>query len=426
MQYILPHPDGKPLSPKLCMHLYQQDGFSEFTGATEEKQILAMQTYLQNGVHPDVWWMDAGWYVNRDHNWCDLGTWKADPARFPHGLKPIGDFCRANDMEFLLWFEPERASRGSEIFEQHPEWMLFWNDSPNPEQGMPFLGDPACLSFLLERINAILKESGVCVYRQDYNHGADIRFWEYNEPQDRVGALENLHVQGYYRLWDGILAANPGLWIDSCAGGGRRNDLETMRRSVPLHYTDVGYGNHPVKQKQHRQMFEWIPYFRAHNMAWDDADGVYHRDGANVHGYDEFSYQAAMAPALTSMLDYRAGEAEYAMARKMHPVWRQAAELMLRGDYWPLSECRKSPEDYYAMCFFDPDAGDGFVQILRNTQAEADVFSVRLSMLETDAVYQFINPVNGETFSMDLSQTDELTVRLEKRSAVLYMFSRVQ
>lgn len=41
-----------------------------------------------------------------------------------------------------------------------------------------------------------------------------------------------------------------------------------MRR----HYTDVGYGNHPIKQKPHRQMFEWIPYFRAHNMNWDDPE----------------------------------------------------------------------------------------------------------------------------------------------------------
>jgi alpha-galactosidase len=36
---------------------------------------------------------------------------------------------------------------------------------------------------------------------------------------------------------------NPQLRIDSCASGGRRNDLETMRRAVPLwrsDYAEVG------------------------------------------------------------------------------------------------------------------------------------------------------------------------------------------
>ena len=70
-------------------------------------------------------------------------------------------------------------------------------------------------------------------------------------------------VLGYLKLWDTLRERHPGLWVDSCASGGRRNDLESMRRGVPLHYTDVGYGNHPIKQMQHRLHFEWIPYFRA-------------------------------------------------------------------------------------------------------------------------------------------------------------------
>lgn len=79
------------------------------------------------------------------------------------------------------------------------------------------------------------------------------------------------------------------LWIDSCASGGRRNDLETMRRSVALHYTDVGYGHHPVKQKQHREMFEWMPYFRAHNMSWDKPDGTYGTANKPPVSYVKFS-----------------------------------------------------------------------------------------------------------------------------------------
>ena len=92
-----------------------------------------------------------------------------------------------------------------------------------------------------EEAARLIKELGVGAYRQDYNF-PPLRYWRENESFDRQGINENLYVQGYLRFWDTLLERNPGLWIDSCASGGRRNDLETMRRGVPLHPTDYGYG----------------------------------------------------------------------------------------------------------------------------------------------------------------------------------------
>jgi hypothetical protein len=65
----------------------------------------------------------------------------------------------------------------------------------------------------------------------------------------------SLLVQGYLQYWDDILARNPRICIDSCASGGRRDDLATMRRSVPLHSSDFGCGNYPVKFAFHRVLF---------------------------------------------------------------------------------------------------------------------------------------------------------------------------
>jgi alpha-galactosidase len=39
-----------------------------------------------------------------------------------------------------------------------------------------------------------------------------------------------------------LLAANPGLFIDNCASGGQRIDLETCARSIPLWRTDGTIG----------------------------------------------------------------------------------------------------------------------------------------------------------------------------------------
>ena len=68
-------------------------------------------------------------------------------------------------------------------------------------------------------------------------------------------------------------------------------------------------------------------------------------------------------------------------------------------DYYPLTECKLAPRDYYAMQFDDPKSGDGFVQIIRNTQAKKDSFTV-YPFVEQDAVYHFTDPEHGNSFTI--------------------------
>ena len=273
---------------------------------------------------------------------------------------------------------------------------------------------------MIDRVDSIIKEGHVRIYRQDFNFAPRMH-WIQNEAEDRIGALENLHVQGYLRYWDTLIERNPGLWVDSCASGGRRNDLETMRRAVPLHYTDVGYGNHPIKQKQHREMFEWIPYFRAHNMSWDNADGSY---GHENHDPDEFAYYAAMAPSLTDMTEHDAPKEAMELAAKMQKIWRKAAERMLDGDYYPLTECRKSNEDFYAMQFHNPDTGRGFFQILSNTCNRKSVFTAKLQAIG-DGVYTLTSSKDGSRMVVDAAQLREgLSFELPRRSSVIWFYEK--
>lgn len=421
--HILPRENGRPLPSKCCMHVFGAEGKPEFTGASESNQLRGIDAYLKNGVRPDIWWIDAGWYPC-DYDWPVIGTWKPDEKRFPNGLAPIGQKCTENGMQLLLWFEPERVRPGTELDTDHPEWLLYLknDDGSIAENRLLNLGDPACCEWITDRIDSIIKASGVKIYRQDFNFNP-AAYWEQAESDDRIGMMENLHVQGYLKLWDELLYRNPGLWIDSCASGGRRNDLETMRRAVPLHYTDVGYGNHPIKQKQHRQMFEWIPYFRAHNMNWynpetDDYD-------TTVRPTDHFSYYAAMTPALTEMLEWDADEAVYALARQMQPIWRRAAELMLRGDYYPLTECRASMEDFCAHQFLDPDAEKGFIEIMRNNRCPEPAFTARFESLVPNAVYILTEAESGETAEYAGSQlTEGVTFELPAHSGRIYFYER--
>ena len=424
--HILPKQQGKPLAPQCCMHYFQADGKPEFTGATEENQIAALDAYLARGIRPDVWWVDAGWYPC-DYIWQRTGNWRPNPENFPRGLKPLGDKCHREGMAFLLWFEPERIHRGTEFAQAHPQWCLRsrQGEEENPNL-LVNLGDPECCDYVIDLLDGFIKAYGVDIYRQDFNlrldRGAPAQCWQEAEAEDRIGAVENLHIQGYYRLWDTLLARNPGLLIDSCASGGRRNDLETMRRAVPLHYTDVGYGNHPIKLKQHRQMFEWIPYFRAHNMNWCADDGTYDKQNRPA---DAFSYYVAMAPAITDMLPYDADDGAYALAHRMQPIWREAAQRMLGTDYYPLTQCRKSSHDFYAAQFHDPTAQKGLVHFVNGATATEQTFTVCLRGLEEGLTYSLCSTETGRSWQATGKEMMEgVTLTLEKRSGEIWFYQQ--
>ena len=196
--------------------------------------------------------------------------------------------------------------------------------------------------------------------------------------------------------------------------------METMRRAVPLHYTDVGYGNHPIKQLQHRQMFEWIPFFRAHNMNWDLPDGSY---GWDNHDPDEYAYHVALAPCLTDMTMFNASPEAFALARKMVPLWRRAAEFMISGDYYPLTERKDDARDFYAMQFHEEKSDSGFASVVSNVLNERTAYELKLHGINKELVYRMTDAVSGEEFEYtgDLL-TEGIRLEMPARSGRLYFY----
>jgi alpha-galactosidase len=237
----------------------------------------------------------------------------------------------------------------------------------------------------------LIKDNGIKIYRQDFNFDP-LSFWRADEATDRQGMNENLYVQGYLQYWTDLLARNPGLWIDSCASGGRRNDLETMRRAVPLHYTDYGYGDHPVKLAFHRTLCEWIPYFKEFSLSWDLAGNS--RFDPQV---DSFSFHCGIAPMLFATLDIRRDDYDFSLAAKMIAIWRQVADLFLTGDFYPLTPYHRSPDQWVARQFDRPEEGRGFIQAIRLPKAPEESLVVYPRALRPDAAYRFENPETSET-----------------------------
>ena len=167
-------------------------------------------------------------------------------------------------------------------------------------------------------------------------------------------------------------------------------------------------------------MFEWLPYFRAHNMSNYNNETCEYDDN-QMHLPDSFAYHSAMTPSITDMTRFDASEESFELARHMLAVWRKAARIMLTADYYPLTECKK-----YAMQFHNPDLQCGFFQILNNVKNTNNIYTLRLEKIDPDNYYLLVNSEDENKMILSGKQlVNGVDFTVNSHSAVLYFYERI-
>ncbi len=383
----LPRIEGKP-----------QSAVTFFHGGGSEKDLSVVQSWLDAGIHLDLFWRDAGgsrkgvWFkVGPDplpfpdegwsagQIWLNSGTWEVDPEKYPNGFKKVSDWLRAHGIQFMLWFEPERVGDpNSWLGRNHPEWLL-----PNDQSGAILdEGNPAARQWLTDHISGMIESQGLDWYREDMNGGGPCPAWRKNDAPDRQGITENLYVQGHLAFWDELRRRHPHLRIDSCASGGRRNDIETMRRAVPLlrsDYTmlDGGMKNHQASVIEGNQchtygLSAWLPFH-----------------GSCVSTADPYAARSHYLPSFGAVLPVTAENRD--AVRRVYDECRRVAPFVLEGDYYPLTPYSRASSEWMAWQFNRPESGDGVVQAFRRKDCVEAAQTYRLRGLDPAAMYKITN-----------------------------------
>jgi alpha-galactosidase len=337
--------------------------FNEMTAANEENQKYFIDRYKQENIQIDFWWMDAGWYPCNGQ-WPITGTWEPDLTRFPKGLRAISDHGLTQGVKTLVWFEPERVAGGTWISTNHPEWLLGGT--------LLNLGNPKAQQWLTDHVDRVLREQGIHLYRQDFNMDP-LAYWRANDAADRQGVTENLHVQGYLAYWDELRRRHPNLIIDSCASGGRRNDLETMRRAIALHPTDYNYGHLAAKQAFHSSLYQWLP--------------IYGSNTVPVETVDTYAIRSGYAPAVVLGYDLRNKDTDTARLRTLTEQWRSIVPLFT-GDFYLLTPYSIDENQWYGWQFTATDGKQGCLQLFRRSECIDSAHTFKLKGLDAGAQYE--------------------------------------
>jgi alpha-galactosidase len=383
VQHNLPRsPDGK-LPPTQYLSGYQ--GHIGFTAVTEKNQKEAIDLFVKHGIAPDYWNIDAGWF-ECGGDWWRSGTWEPDKARFPNGLRPVGDHLHANGIKFMTWYEPERVGdKNSWLGKNHPEWLIpeVWDSS------LLDLGNPAARQWVLDHIDKKTREFGNDFYRQDFNI-PPLGLWRSRDAADRQGITENMHIQGYLWWWDELRRRQPNLRLDCCASGGRRNDLETLRRAVPVHRTDF-VGEPTSEQCHHYGLSQWVPYHGAGYVIGKvvipppDCPPVEPPDKV-----DAYYFRSGMTASFGLSIDIKRNDYDYALLRRLIAQFRQVSPFYL-CDFYPLTEHNLAHDAWMAWQYDKPEAGEGMVQVFRRPLSKEASKTFRLCGLDASATYVLTN-----------------------------------
>ncbi|MBU6400447.1 MAG: alpha-galactosidase, partial [Verrucomicrobia bacterium] len=380
MAHAMPHPGGRLPQPQFLASSSRQ--YDEMIKADEQKEIMFIRRYLEEGIKLDYWWMDAGWYVNYGSGWPRVGTWEIDTNRFPLGFRPISDFAHQHGVKILVWFEPERVAAGTWLSEHHPEWIL-----GGAKGGLLDLGNDEARHWLTEHVDELLTEQGIDLYRQDFNMDP-LSFWRGHDAPDRQGITEIKHVTGYLAYWDELRRRHPNMLIDSCASGGRRNDLETMRRAVPLWRSDYAY--EPIgHQCMTYGISMWLPFQGTGTVATRNAP--YYGSGRTP--VEPYAFWSNTAPSLGCGIDVRVKDLDYAALRRLVAEWRQVAPNYY-GDFYPLTPWTRDATAWIGWQFDRPEAGEGMVQVFRRDKSFYTSACLKLRGLEAAGRYT-VSDVDG-------------------------------
>jgi alpha-galactosidase len=236
------------------------------------------------------------------------------------------------------------------------------------------LGDTNAWQWVLERVDGLLASEAIDVYRQDFNMDP-LGCWRAADAPDRQGITEIRHVAGYLAFWDELLRRHPELLIDTCASGGRRNDLETLRRSVPLLRSDYPLTSFNAACSEGQQcqtlgLSLWLPFH-----------------GTGMPLSDAYSMRSGFVPAYRLGWDVHDRKADLALLLRTVGVFRQAEPFLL-GDFYPLAPWSLAQDVWVAWHYDRPERGEGLVQAFRRADSPYEVARFKLRGLEADARYR--------------------------------------
>jgi len=174
--------------------------------------------------------MDDGWFGNkypRNDETTSLGDWRINPIKLPNGLAPLINRAKEKNIKFGIWLEPEMVNVKSELYEQHPDWIVH---QPNRKtvlgrggsQMLMDMSNPEVQDYVYHVIHDLLVEyPGIAYIKWDANHFIS-NLGSVALPADKQSHLYIEYHRGLQKTLKRIRDSHPDVIMQACSSGGGR------------------------------------------------------------------------------------------------------------------------------------------------------------------------------------------------------------
>ncbi|HTJ72060.1 MAG TPA: alpha-galactosidase [Actinospica sp.] len=219
LRHVLPH--AQEVRPVLY-NSWEATGFD--VDEAGQRKLAAQAAAL--GV--ELFVMDDGWFGARTSDNAGLGDWTPNPDRFPDGIAPLADEVHRLGMAFGLWVEPEMVNPDSDLYRQHPDWVLHFENRRRTELRQQLVLNFArrdVADWAFEWLDRLVSEHAIDFLKWDMNRSFSEAGWPEHGADGKADALWIDHVRNVYDILDRLRAKHPDVRIEGCSGGGGRIDL---------------------------------------------------------------------------------------------------------------------------------------------------------------------------------------------------------
>ena len=441
MKYNLPKDaDGNMLQPFSTAFFANDTGLPNSDGSISERYFTwkpTLDKLVKEDMVTDFRWFDAGWYFDPAGNtvekdwWGTVGSWELDRVKWPgDSFRKSNEACHALGMKVLTWFEPERVTNVEDLCKNYG-YKKEWGIDNGRNIITNNIGDEKCRKWTLDRIIKVLDENAVDMYRED-NNSDPVNAWRLLDARDantygvvRSGINENKCICGHYALWDGIIeyckAHGKCPYVDSCASGGGRNDIESMRRGFPMMRSDFDRTTSSMRLSQTSTFCKWIPFHGSSTK--ESVDQLSPTEG---RGVDRYVARASYLPIYNLAEAFLHNkELDFDLMRGHFREWKSIRRLLVK-DFYTLTPWRHSTSigSWTAFGYDDSERGESIVLAFRMEDAESDRLKLKLPFAEKGRSYEIKDADSGlieNKTGEELLSGITVSIKNKKESRMLFI-----
>ena len=181
----------------------------------------------------DLFLLDDGWFGNsypRNGDNAGLGDWEVNEKKLPNGIGTLVEAAKENNVKFGIWIEPEMVNPKSDLYNEHPDWVIKQPERPEHyfrNQLVLDLTNPEVQDFVYGVVDDLFENPDLAYIKWDCNA---VIYNAYSKSLKKdQSKLYVDYVKGLYKVLERVREKYPTVPMMLCSGGGGRVDYAALK-----------------------------------------------------------------------------------------------------------------------------------------------------------------------------------------------------